>query len=174
MLFQLLERKLCSSDVVRLVQSIDDFLKTANSILQRRKSRAGRSLEHHVETLLRNARVPYEMRVSVEGTVPDVLIPSAKLYLDRQWPDEKLFVVGVKRTCKDRWRQVLREAPRIPRKHILTIQAGISDTQLTEMSAASVDLIVPKGIHKEYPKSRRAELLSVDQFVDKVKAALAQ
>lgn len=173
-LFQLIERKLCSSEVIRLFRSIDDFLKTANSIMQRRKARAGRSLEHHFEALLRNAGIPHQMRAVVEGTAPDVLIPGATQYLDRAWPERKLFAVGVKRTCKDRWRQVLREAPRIRRKHILTIQPGISGTQMAEMRSAHVELVVPKGMHNDYPTSRRAELLTVEQFVDKVRAALAR
>jgi hypothetical protein len=86
----------------------------------------------------------------------------------------KLFAVGVKRTCKDRWRQVLKEAPRIERKHILTIQAGVSANQLEEMTSHSVTLVVPKSLHKEYPPPWRPELVTVDGFVETVRSALAR
>lgn len=172
-LFRMVERKLSEPDVVRVFRDIDDFLGTAQTILQRRKARAGRSLEHHVEHLLKQADIPYERNANVEGTKPDILIPNTKQYQDRAWPEKKLFVIGIKTTCKDRWRQVLQEAPRIRRKHILTVQKGISPSQLTEMKKAVVTLIVPKELHGDYPKDRRAELMTVGTFIEHVRAALA-
>jgi uncharacterized metal-binding protein len=53
--------------------------------------------------------------------------------MDRHYPTNKLFMVGVKTTCKDRWRQVLNEAKRVKDKHILTTQQGISKRQLNDM-----------------------------------------
>ena len=112
-LFKLVERKLCEPEIVRVFQSVDDFLATAQTILQRRKARAGRSLEHHVEYLLHEAGIPFDAGAIVEGTKPDILIPGRKEYLDPAFPIGRLFVVGIKTTCKDRWRQVTREAPRV-------------------------------------------------------------
>jgi type II restriction enzyme len=172
-LFRMMERKLCEPEIVRLFASVDDFLATAQTILQRRKARAGKSLEHHVEFLLRRAGVPFDPRVDVEGTKPDLLIPGRREYLDPVYPADKLFAVGIKTTCKDRWRQVLREAPRVRSKHILTVQKGISPAQLDEMRASSVTLVVPEGIQSDYPKDRRAELLSVAAFIDHVRSKLS-
>ncbi len=172
-LFKLAERKLCEPEIIRVFKTVDDFLSTAQTILQRRKSRAGWSLEHHVEYLLKEAKLPFEPRVDVEGTKPDILIPGRKQYLDKAWPMEKLFMIGIKTTCKDRWRQVLREAPRVQKKHILTLQKGISPAQLDEMKKSDVTLVVPEGLHTDYPKDRRSELMSVAMFIDQVRAALA-
>ena len=172
-LFQLVERKVCEKDIVRLFTSVDDFLKTAQSILQRRKARAGRSLEHHVEYLLKKAEIPFEMRVDVDGTKPDVLIPSKKAYLDPAFPLDRLFAVGVKTTCKDRWRQVLREAPRVKHKHLLTIQQGISPAQLAEMKSSSLTLIVPRSLHRDYPPAAQPDLLTFAKFVDRIRAVFA-
>ena len=171
-LFRLVERRLCEPDTVRDFASIDDFLLTAQTILQRRKARAGRSLEHHVEYQLRRAEIPFEPRVEVEGTRPDILIPGRREYLDSRYPDAKLFAIGIKTTCKDRWRQVLREAPRVRTKHILTMQKGISPAQLEEMRVSEVTLVVPQGLHTDYPPERRADLLSVAAFVDRIRSAL--
>lgn len=165
-LFKVVERRLCEPEIVRPFKSVDDFLKTANSILQRRKTRAGRSLENHVGYVFEQAGLPFEPRVTIEGNKqPDILIPGKQAYEDPSYPTERLFMIGVKRTCKDRWRQVLNEADRIKQKHILTLQPGISVNQLREMSEANIRLIVPKKLHAEYPPACRPELLTLDGFV---------
>ncbi len=171
-LYRMVERKIFQPEVQRLFASIDDFLDTASRILQARKSRAGRSLENHVEYLLGQANIPYEMRQTVDGTRPDIIIPSKEAYEDPQFPDKKLFMIGVKTTCKDRWRQVTKEAPRIRRKHILTMQKGISIAQLDEIRQAGVTLVVPEALHKEFPPARRDQILTVSFFIDSLRAAV--
>lgn len=172
-LFRMVERKIFQPEVQRLFASIDDFLQTALRILQARKSRAGRSLENHVEYLLKEAGLPYQMRQVVDDTRPDIIIPSKAAYLDPSFPDKKLFMIGVKMTCKDRWRQVTNEAPRIKTKHILTLQKGISGRQLDEMHRAKVTLIVPQSLHKEYPREQTAAILSVHGFIKSVRELYA-
>jgi hypothetical protein len=100
---------------------------------------------------------------SVEGC-PDVVMPGSKEYHDPSYPAERLAVLGIKTTCKDRWRQVLQEARRVQHKHILTLQPGISASQLREMDLAKVTLVVPDSLHKLYPRSEY-QILSVDRFV---------
>jgi hypothetical protein len=78
----------------------------------------------------------------------------------------------VKTTCKDRWRQVLNEGRRVPDKHIITIQPGISAPQLAEMREARVTLVVPERLHDQYPPERPMELLSLARFVDTVRGRL--
>jgi hypothetical protein len=172
MLFKLVERKLCEPEVCRVFKSVDDFLGTANSILQRRKSRAGQSLEHHVEDVLKSAGIPFERQPKTVDGQPDIIIPGAQEYNDSKWPDEKLFMVGIKRTCKDRWRQVTKEAKRLKQRHILTIQQGISQSQLKEMRAARVSLVVPQELHAKYPPEWSGRLLTVERFVGDLRKAL--
>jgi EcoRII C terminal/Restriction endonuclease EcoRII, N-terminal len=170
-LFKLAERQICQHDFRKLFRDVDDFLHTASSIMNRRKSRAGRALENHVEQALIDARIPHKMRPNIDGK-PDVVIPSETAYHDKKYPLNKLFIVGVKTTCKDRWRQVLNEGKRVSEKHIMTIQPGISTNQLNEMHEANVTLIVPKKFHKDYPKERNITLLTVEEFVSKVHTQL--
>lgn len=165
-LFRLVERQICQKEIQRLFKDVDDFISTAQSITNRRKSRAGRALENHVAYLLRSAAIPFEPRPRIDGRVePDILIPSKAAYEDPGFPVEHLCVVGVKTTCKDRWRQVLSEGKRIEKKHILTVQPGISSNQLAEMREHSVTLIVPQSLHKEYPRDTGINLLTVEQFI---------
>jgi EcoRII C terminal/Restriction endonuclease EcoRII, N-terminal len=163
-LFRMAERQICQPDISRTFRDVDDFLETAARVMNRRKSRAGRSLENHVDEVLTSAAIPHDMRPDLDGR-PDVLIPGRAEYLDQSYPVEKLCVVGVKTTCKDRWRQVLNEAKRVPTKHILTMQPGISTNQLAEMNAAGVTLIVPAKLQKEYPRDRPITMLTVEEFV---------
>ena len=171
-LFRMAEKLLCQDEIFRRYRSVDDFLSTASRIMNRRKSRAGRSLENHVGYILRDTKVPFQARVTVDG-VPDILIPGKDAYLDKDWPLDRLFAVGVKTTCKDRWRQVLNEAKRVPRKHILTIQHGISAKQLVEMRDSGVSLVVPKALHSLYPAVPGMQILSLDGFITTVRRSLA-
>jgi hypothetical protein len=142
--------------------------------MNRRKARAGRSFENHVEYLLTKAGIPHKMRPSLgaDGR-PDIVIPSEKAYFDKDWPEKKLFIVGLKTTCKDRWRQVLNEGLRVKKKHIVTLQQGISGAQLQEMHVAGVSLVVPAPLHKTFPKGSAMSLLNVEAFIQDVKSRLA-
>lgn len=171
-LFRMAERFLCQDEIFRQFRSIDDFLSTASRIMNRRKARAGRSLENHVGYILKDTKIPFQARVAVDG-IPDILIPGKEAYMDKDWPTDKLFAVGVKTTCKDRWRQVLNEAKRIRRKHILTIQHGISARQLVEMRDSGVSLVVPKALHSLYPAVPDMQILSINGFIDAVRRSLA-
>jgi type II restriction enzyme len=170
-LFRLVERRLCEPEISRVFKSVEDFIATAATIMNRRKSRAGRSLENHVEYVLRSAGLPFDVRPQIEGR-PDIVIPGKAAYDDPRYPEEKLFVVGVKTTCKDRWGQVVKEARRVRHKHILTTQRGIASGQLGEMHAANVSLVVPKSIQADYPREREIEMLTISGFIDTVKSRL--
>ena len=173
-LFQSVERLVCQNEVSgRLFRSIDDFIQTAASIMNRRKARAGRSFENHVEYLLTRAGIPHKMRPSLGSDgKPDIVIPDERAYFDAAFPIDKLFIVGLKTTCKDRWRQVLNEGNRVKAKHIVTLQPGITSAQLAEMHTAGVSLVVPKSLHKSFPEVRTINLLSVENFIQTVKHQL--
>jgi EcoRII C terminal/Restriction endonuclease EcoRII, N-terminal len=171
-LFRIAERIICQPEIVRPFKDIDDFLKTAKTITQRRVARAGRSLENHVEYILKESGIPHKMRPKIDGE-PDVVIPSEEAYNDPTYPLDRLFIVGIKTTCKDRWRQVLNEGNRQPHKHLLTLQQGISGNQLQEMDKAGLTLVVPEKLHSLYPKKgHNAAILKVESFLGTVKAQL--
>ncbi|WP_148041236.1 type II restriction endonuclease [Rufibacter immobilis] len=172
-LFKRIERLLLQDQIVRVFSDVDDFVATANSITNRRKSRAGHSFEHHTEFLLRLAGIPFESQAKIEGNKkPDILIPSKEAYEDSKYPAEKLRMIGIKTTCKDRWRQVLNEANRVPNKHIITMQKGISSNQLQEMEDEGVTLVVPQDLHTQYPPEWRSRIKTLEEFVSELKADL--
>jgi hypothetical protein len=154
-------------------ESLEDFLAIAQSILQSRKSRAGKSLEYHAKSIFDEEGLvegaDYEYNPKIEGNKqPDFLFPTIANYNDGAFPSERLAVLAAKTTCKDRWRQILNEADRVPIKHLLTLQEGVSLTQYREMQESGVRLVVPKGLHEKYPKEIRAELLTLSGFIRQV------
>ncbi len=166
-LFRAVERIVCQNDVSgRLFKDIDDFLKVAGSIMNRRKSRAGRSFENHVHSILETASIPHTMRPDLgpDGT-PDIVIPGQEAYMDNAFPAESLLVVGLKTTCKDRWRQVTQEGLRVRRKHLITLQQGVTAAQLNQMEAANVSLVVPEPLHKLYPTLIHVKPMTLESFV---------
>lgn len=118
------------------------------------------------------AKIPHQMRPKKIDGRPDIILPDETSYLDSHFPVEKLLVVGVKTTCKDRWRQVLREGRRVSKKYILTMQPGISGNQLAEMRDANVTLVVPRSLHKKYPKVDDMNILTVEKFFESARLKL--
>ena len=78
-------------------------------------------------------------------------------------------MLGAKSSCKDRWRQVLSEAERIKKKHLLTLEPGISTMQTNEMKSAGLRLVLPAAIHDSYQESQCEWLLEVNSFLGLVR-----
>ena len=100
---------------------------------------------------------------------PDFIFPGEWEYHDATFSAAMLVMLGVKSTSKDRWRQVLTEADRIPQKHLCTLEAGISTKQTDEMRRQQLTLVVPAGLHATYTSAQRAGILSVADFVELVR-----
>ena len=160
----------------RLVQdgftTVDDFVSLANRVLNRRKSRAGKSLEHHLAAIFDENQVSYTAQAVTEGNKrPDFVFPSELAYHDFTFPTHKLTTLAAKTTCKDRWRQILNEADRLRdrRKYLCTLQQGISAAQMDEMDAERVILVVPHAYIGTYPKDRQNRIWTIGKFVTYVK-----
>ncbi|MBC2712850.1 MAG: type II restriction endonuclease [Desulfosarcina sp.] len=154
--------------------SIDEFIARAQTILQRRKARSGRSLELHArqifieEGLKENVDFSHQPE-SDPGKKPDFLFPSGTAYKTKEFPESRLRMLAVKTTCKDRWRQILNEAARIERKHLLTLQRGISENQFREMHEAQVQLVVPVPLLKAFPRTVQPHLQTFESFIGDVR-----
>ena len=171
-LFRAIEHARYGETVAKGFASVDDFIALANQVLNRRKSRAGKSLEHHLAAIFDDNKIEYTAQAITEGNKkPDFLFPSEEAYHDMTFSIEKLCTLAAKTTCKDRWRQILNEADRLrdENKYLCTMQQGISAAQMDEMQAEKVVLVVPKPYITAYPKDRRERIWTVGRFVDYVK-----
>jgi EcoRII C terminal len=166
-LFRSLERHLISDRLAKGFDGdVDGFISFSLSIQNRRKSRAGLALEHHMEEVFVSAGVRYERTAITENrSRPDYLFPGATAYHDPAFDAGRLTMLGVKSTCKDRWRQVLSEADRIPRKHLLTLEPAISKAQTDEMLAKQLQLVLPRSIHSTFTTAQQSWLVDVAGFV---------
>lgn len=147
--------------------AVDDFIALANSVTNRRKSRTGKSLELNLEAIFKAEKVLFETQAVTENKKrPDFLFPSQYLYDDRRTSEACLDMLGAKTCCKDRWRQILNEADRIKKKHLFTLQEGVSVSQMREMKDSNVVLVVPRRNVKKFPEEVRGELLDLRTFID--------
>lgn len=148
-------------------QSLIDF---SNMILNRRKSRAGKALEHHLSRIFTAAKLKFDEQKVTEGNKkPDFIFPGISEYHDFLFPAEDLVFLGAKTTCKDRWRQVLTEADRIDTKYLFTLQQGISSSQLQEMKQSNLILVVPEANKDCFSPTFKKDLLSLGEFINIVK-----
>lgn len=171
-LFRALEYARYGEMITRGFSTVEDFIATANQVLNRRKSRAGKSLEHHLAAIFDGNNITYQSQAVTEGNKkPDFLFPSQAAYHDAAFPTDRLISLAAKTTCKDRWRQVINEADRLRgrRKFLCTLQQGISAAQMDEMESEQVVLVVPKPYIQTYPKDRQERIWTVGKFVQFVK-----
>lgn len=171
MLFRTYERYEAEQQFPKFVDpmDVDAILKYSMSLFQRRKSRAGKSLEHSLEALLAARGLHYTAQAVTENNEkPDFLFPSMDLYHDVSFPSDGLTLLGAKTTCKDRWRQVLSEGERVARKHLVTLESPISVRQTNDMHDKGLQLVVPTPLHEPYTPAQRVWLWSVEDFFDLV------
>ncbi len=171
-LFRTLEYARYGEIISKGFDSVDEFVKIANAVLNRRKSRAGKSLEHHLAAIFDGNGIDYSAQAVTEGKKkPDFLFPSHEAYHDLKFSTDNIVSLAAKTTCKDRWRQVLNEADRLRDrpKYLCTLQQGISVAQMDEMQAENVILVVPKPYISTYPKNRRDRIWTIYKFVQYIK-----
>ncbi|MCQ1987530.1 type II restriction endonuclease [Arthrobacter sp. zg-Y844] len=154
------------------VVDVEGFLKLSLSVHNRRKARAGLSLEEHISTILKTNDISFVKKTKTEGKKePDFLFPSKAAYGDLGFPSQFLTMLGSKTSLKDRWRQVLNEANRIPQKHLLTLQPAISEDQTAEMQAENLRLVIPRALHGAgFTPAQQGWLLGLDDFILEVRA----
>ncbi len=169
-LFKYMEEKVYSDIITKPFSSIDTFVSMANEVLNRRKSRAGKSLEHHLADIFTRNELSFEEQViTEEKKKPDFVFPNGRCYHNMTFPGEMLTVLGAKTTCKDRWRQVLNEADRVDDKYLFTLQQGISSNQLKEMQDYRLHLVVPHKYLTSFPKEYRSGICDLSTFIGMVK-----
>jgi hypothetical protein len=175
MLFKTLESHLVSKKLEvgfgAQGKNVDDFISYSLSIQNRRKARAGYAFENHLAYIFDSHKIWYTRGAKTErNNKPDFLFPSAAHYRDELFSGNLLTMLGLKTTAKDRWRQILAEAERIPTKHLITLEPAISKNQTDEMKAQNLQLVLPDPILNTYSLEQREDLINLSQFISLVNA----
>lgn len=165
-LFRALEKVIIGERLREGFDDVDVFIEYSLSVQNRRKSRMGFALQNHLTELFIVHRLRFTPQARTEGNNrPDFIFPGQYEYHDPMFNSDFLVMLGVKSTAKDRWRQVLAEADRIPKKHLCTLEAGISTKQTEEMARQQLSLVIPTTLHATYTNNQRDTLWSVEQFI---------
>jgi hypothetical protein len=174
MLFKTLEKHLVSKKLEQGFGEnkidVDDFISFSLSVQNRRKSRAGFAFENHLASIFRFQEISFSKGVKTErNNKPDFLFPSITNYHNPDFPVELLTMLGVKTTAKDRWRQILSEADKISKKHLITLEPAISINQTNEMFAQNLQLVIPQSLKETFTTSQQLNLLTLQEFIHLVR-----
>jgi hypothetical protein len=121
-------------------------------LTQGRRVRAGKAFELVIRTLFVLLKYPFTPQAVIDGQ-PDFILPSVQHY--RRNPMD-VVIFTVKRTLRERWRQIVTEGTRGLGFFLATIDEGIAQRDLTDMLASRINLVVPtriKTIREDYEQA---------------------
>jgi hypothetical protein len=142
------------------------------STLQSRRSRRGRSLQNHFAILLRREAVPFSEECETEpGERVDFVVPSCQKYHDLSFPAARLRSIGCKTTARERWRQLLNEARRVPERWLLTFDSELTSETIASITAAGIRIFLPAPIiAASYRANDRSYLGTIQEMVHELHA----
>jgi len=108
-------------------------------LTQGRRPRAGKAFELLIREFFVRLGYPFTAQAAIDGQ-PDFVIPSVEHY--RNNPMD-CVVFTVKRTLRERWRQIVTEGARGLGFFLATIDEGIAARDLQEILASRIILVVP-------------------------------
>jgi hypothetical protein len=119
--------------------AIDQFFL---SLSQGRRARAGKAFEQIIRTLFTALNYPYSPHPVINGQ-PDFLLPSQQYFRNNAMD---CIIFTVKRTLRERWRQIVTEGTRGYLFFLGTIDEKISSNQLSEIRNHRIYVVVPERI----------------------------
>ncbi len=169
-LFRTYEKYLVGKKIKKGFDNVENFISFSLSVQNRRKSRVGYAFENHLKYIFDSLNIQYSYNsITENNSKPDFIFPSINKYHDENFNSINLTMLGVKTTCKDRWRQVLSEANKIKHKHLCTLEPSISKNQTNEMQRQNLQLVVPRSIIKTYNVEQQKWLKSLNDFIELIK-----
>jgi hypothetical protein len=81
-------------------------------------------------------------------------------------------MVACKSTSRERWRQVLNEAARIPEKYLLTVDTGISHATIDAMQRAALRVFLPAPIITAFYADNAGSIGTVSELLTELRQAI--
>jgi hypothetical protein len=145
--------------VVANVHAIDRFFL---GLTQGRRARAGSAFEVLVRQLFTVMGYPFTAKPKIDGN-PDFVLPS-KNYYQRRPLDCIIFTV--KRSLRERWRQIVTEGKNARGFFLATIDEKVSSVDIAEMERQKIYLVVPARLKAEIASYNKAShVLTFEQFL---------
>lgn len=129
------------------------------SLSQSRKARAGTSFQLIMTALLKRLNYTFEEQPTLPDSKPDYVLPS-KAWYSKNASD--CIILTLKRTLRERWRQVPTEGNTGSTYFLATIDAKVPPEELAKMRTLNVKLVVPL----ELKKTKYASATNVISFED--------
>jgi hypothetical protein len=178
-LYKRAERRYRAAEVLRIitgggadivssvVRGFPDLDATFLSASQHRKSRAGRSFEHHIARLLRDGRIVFEEQAVTGGRRPDFVLPSLVVLKAKKRAFEEAMVLSAKTTLRERWKQVAMEKFNCA-LFLATVDDRVSAAAIDDMSTQGIHLVVPESLKKskETCYNGKANVITFREFFD--------
>jgi hypothetical protein len=118
-------------------------------LTQGRRPRAGAAFELLIRRLFVALNYPFTSQAVINGQ-PDFILPSVE-HFRKNAMDAIIFTV--KRTLRERWRQIVTEGTRGMGFFLATIDEAVTPRDLKDMLASRIYLVVPsriKALRKDY------------------------
>jgi hypothetical protein len=148
-----------------VVQGFPELSSSFLSASQHRKSRAGRSFEHHIERLLIDGKTRYEAQVVTGGRRPDFVMPGVKGI--RGLVASQSLILSAKTTLRERWKQLALEKFDCG-LFLATVDDRVSSASIVDMDAQGICLVVPESLKtsKETDYEKHTNVISFREFFD--------
>jgi len=94
-LFKVIENYRYADRIKMPFESVEELIILSNTILNRRKSRAGKSLEHHLAEIFNIFNIKYASQLVTEDyKKPDFIFPNAEAYYNKNFDTNNLLILA--------------------------------------------------------------------------------
>lgn len=128
--------------VVRQFQSLDSIFLSAS---QQRKTRAGRSFEFHIASVLRDGHIRFDEQAITGGRRPDFVIPDLRTLKRKGRRNTDALVIAAKTTLRDRWKGLQSEALHCG-VYLATVDDRVLAPVIDELARDGITLVVPESL----------------------------
>ncbi|MDP1699285.1 MAG: type II restriction endonuclease [Xanthomonadaceae bacterium] len=117
------------------------------SASQTRRSRSGRSFEHHVARVFRGGRIRHEEHAVFDDRRPDFVLPDVATLRSKTRHFDEAVVVSLKTILRERWKQLSLE--RFNNDIFLaTVDDRVTAAAISNMAENGIHLLVPESLNK--------------------------
>jgi hypothetical protein len=132
-------------------------------LTQGRRPRAGNAFEILIREVFERLGYPFTRQAIINGQ-PDFLLPSVGHYGKNPMD---CIIFTVKRTLRERWRQIVTEGTRGLGFFLATIDEDVAQRDLKDMLAARINLVVPARIKTIRPDYQTAvNVITFEDFFE--------
>lgn len=178
-LYKRAERRYRAAEVIRIITSggtdivssvvrgFPDLDATFLSASQHRKTRAGRSFEHHVSRLLLDGRIAFEEQAVTGSRRPDFVLPSLVVLTAKKRTFDEAMILSLKTTLRERWKQLAMEKFHCA-QFLATVDDRVSSAAIDDMNNQGIHLVVPESLKKskETCYSGKINVITFREFFD--------